>query len=91
RNTTGHTPGFLMATSLVIQRPPTWASQWPLTARKGVESSRRLDRHRWVVERTVSWLSGCRRLHRRHERKPEHLLAFTSIAATLTCHRRITR
>ncbi|MFF0000090.1 CU044_2847 family protein, partial [Streptomyces avermitilis] len=31
RNTTGHTPGFLMATSLVIQRPPTWVSQWPLT------------------------------------------------------------
>ncbi|MGW1365219.1 hypothetical protein ACWCQP_48730, partial [Streptomyces chartreusis] len=31
RNTTGHTAGFLMATSLVIQRPPTWASQWPLT------------------------------------------------------------
>lgn len=52
-------------------------------ARKGVESSRRLGRHRWVVERTVSWLSGCRRLHRRYERKPEHFLAFTAIAATL--------
>lgn len=25
---------------------------------KGVESSQRLGRHRWVVERTVSWLSG---------------------------------
>ncbi|MEU9663740.1 IS5 family transposase [Streptomyces chartreusis] len=58
-------------------------------ARKGVESSRRLGRHRWVVERTVSWLSGCRRLHRRYERKPEHFLAFTSIAATLICHRRL--
>lgn len=27
-------------------------------ARKGVESSQRLGRHRWVVERTVSWLVG---------------------------------
>ncbi|MGW1787007.1 IS5 family transposase [Streptomyces sp. NPDC002143] len=59
-------------------------------ARKGIESSRRLGRHRWVVERTVSWLSGCRRLHRRYERKPEHFLAFTAIAATLICHRRLT-
>ncbi|MBK3575487.1 IS5 family transposase [Streptomyces sp. MBT65] len=57
-------------------------------ARKGVESSRRLGRHRWVVERTVPWLSGCRRLHRRYERKPEHFLAFTTIAATLIRHRR---
>ncbi|CAM5648440.1 hypothetical protein GCM10010280_38820 [Streptomyces pilosus] len=60
-------------------------------ARKGIESSRRLGRHRWVVERTVSWLSGCRRLHRRYERKPEHFLAFTAIAATLICHRRLTK
>ncbi|WSA74091.1 transposase [Streptomyces sp. NBC_01799] len=43
---------------------------------------------RWVVERTVSWLAGCRRLHRRYERKPEHFLAFVDIAATLICHRR---
>ncbi|MCZ9349016.1 transposase, partial [Streptomyces mutabilis] len=48
-------------------------------------------RHRWVVERTVSWLSGCRRLHRRYERKPEHFLAFTAIAATLICHRRLAK
>ncbi len=55
-------------------------------ARKGIESSGHLGRYRWVVERTVSWLSGCRRLHRRYERKPEHFLAFTAIAATLICH-----
>ncbi|MEY9992857.1 hypothetical protein ABIE67_004889 [Streptomyces sp. V4I8] len=33
-----------------------------------------------MVERTVSWLSGCRRLHRRYERKPQYFLAFTAIA-----------
>lgn len=46
--------------------------------RKGIESSQRLGRHRWVVERTVSWLAGCRRLHRRYERKAEHFLAFAA-------------
>lgn len=60
-------------------------------ARKGIESSTRLGRHRWVVERTVSWLAGCRHLHRRYERKPEHFLAFVGIAATLICHRRLTK
>lgn len=59
-------------------------------ARKGIESSQRLGRHRWVVERTVSWLAGCRRLHRRYERKSDHFLAFVGIAATLICHRRLT-
>ena len=58
-------------------------------ARKGVEPSTRLGRHRWVVERTVSWLAGCRRLHRRYERKPEHFLAFVGIAALRICFRRL--
>ncbi|PBC85975.1 Transposase DDE domain-containing protein [Streptomyces sp. 2133.1] len=60
-------------------------------ARKGIESSTRLGRHRWVVERTVSWLAGCRRLHRRYERKAEHFLAFVGIAATLIGYRRLTK
>ncbi|MEU8998437.1 IS5 family transposase [Streptomyces caniferus] len=60
-------------------------------ARKGVESSQRLGRHRWVVERTVSWLAGCRRLHRRYERKAEHFLGFVGIAAALINYRRLAR
>ena len=58
--------------------------------RKGVEPSTRLGRHRWVVERTVSWLAGCRRLHRCYERKPEHFLAFVGIAALRICLHRLT-
>jgi transposase len=58
-------------------------------ARKGIESSQRLGRHRWVVERTVSWLTGCRRLHRRYERKAKHFLAFVALATTFICHRRL--
>lgn len=63
----------------------------PRIARRGIESSERLGRHRWTVERSVSWLNGCRRLHRRYERKPEHFLSFAGIAATLTCYRRLTK
>ncbi|MGX1480868.1 UNVERIFIED_CONTAM: transposase [Streptomyces canus] len=43
------------------------------------------------MERTMSWLAGCRRLHRRYERKPEHFLAFTAIATSLINHRRLTK
>jgi transposase len=63
----------------------------PRIARKGIESSQRLGRHRWTIERTMAWLAGCRRLHRRYERKAEHFLAFTSIACTLICYRRLTK
>ncbi|WTI33633.1 IS5 family transposase [Streptomyces sp. NBC_00589] len=63
----------------------------PRIARKGVESSQRLGRHRWVVERTVSWLVGCRRLHRRYERKAEHFLAFVGISVALIGYRRLAK
>ncbi|WP_432098658.1 transposase [Streptomyces sp. WAC 04229] len=60
-------------------------------ARRGADSSQRLGRHRWVVERTVSWLAGCRRLHRRYERKAESFLAFVGIAAALISYHRLDR
>ncbi|MDQ0780006.1 transposase [Streptomyces aurantiacus] len=56
-------------------------------AHKGIESSQRLGRHRWTIERTMARLAGCRRLHR----KAEHFLAFTSIACTLICYRRLAK
>ncbi|WP_443074395.1 IS5 family transposase [Streptomyces sp. NBC_01462] len=61
----------------------------PRIARKGIESSERLGRHRWVVERTVAWLNAFRRLHRRYERLANHFLGFVGIAAALICYRRI--
>ncbi|MFE0351208.1 transposase [Streptomyces griseoluteus] len=60
-------------------------------ARKGIESSTQLGRHRWVVERAVAWLAGCRRLHRRYEHKAEHFLAFVGTAAALIGYRRLAR
>ncbi|MFJ8774616.1 IS5 family transposase [Streptomyces microflavus] len=71
-----------------------WLSERGIThriARKGVESSQRLGRHRWTVKRTMAWLTGCRRLLRRYGRKADHFLAFTSIACTLICYRRLTK
>lgn len=60
-------------------------------ARRGIESAARLGRYRWTIERTLSWPGGCRRLHRRYERKAEHFLAFTAIACSLICYRRLAK
>lgn len=60
-------------------------------ARKGSETSQHLVHRRWVVESTASWLTECRRLHRRYERKAEHFLAFVGIAAALISYRRRTK
>ncbi|MFI5681767.1 transposase [Streptomyces cellulosae] len=57
-------------------------------ARKGVESSERLGRRRWVIERTISWLSGYRRLSPRYERNPRNYLAFLGLAAAICCYKR---
>ncbi len=43
--------------------------------------------HRWVVERTLSWLHQFRRLRIRWERLPEIHEAFLSIACILICWR----
>ena len=60
-------------------------------ARKGIESSQRLGRHRWIVEACLSWLMNNRRLVRRYERKAEHFQAFADLGCILICHRRLTK
>jgi transposase len=57
----------------------------PRIARKGVESKERLGRHRWVVERTHSWLNRLRRLKVRYERRADIHEAFLKIACALIC------
>jgi transposase len=59
----------------------------PAIARRGVESSERLGRHRWVVERTRSWLLGCRRLGVRYERRADQLHGLLHLACALICLR----
>jgi transposase len=63
----------------------------PRIARRRVESSQHLGRHRWIVESALSWLSGRRRLTLRYERKATNFLAFLGLAATLTCYNRLTK
>ena len=57
----------------------------PRIARRGIESSERLGRHRWVVERTLSWLLGCRRLGVRYERRADLLQGLLHLACPLIC------
>ena len=57
----------------------------PRIARRGVESSERLGRHRWVVERTLAWLNRYRRLRIRYERRADMHLAFLHIGCALIC------
>lgn len=58
-------------------------------ARRGIESSEKLGKHRWVIERTMAWLTGYRRLTLRYERKASHFLSFLTLAATLTCYKKL--
>ncbi|WP_344500903.1 IS5 family transposase [Streptomyces enissocaesilis] len=58
-------------------------------ARKGIESSERLGRRRWVIERTMSWLTGYHRLNHRYERHLRNYLAFLGLAAALCCYKRL--
>jgi transposase len=54
-------------------------------ARRGIERSDRLGRHRWVVERTLAWLAKYRRLTIRYERRADIHQAFLSLACSLIC------
>jgi hypothetical protein len=57
----------------------------PRIARRGIESSQRLGRHRYVVERSLAWLVGYRGLQVRYERRADILLGFLSLACALIC------
>jgi IS5 family transposase len=56
-------------------------------ARRGVESSDKLGRFRWVVERTFAWFDRSRRLAIRYERWADVYLAFLDLACALICLR----
>jgi transposase len=58
-------------------------------ARRGVESSTRLGRHRWRVERSLSWLSCFRRLQVRWDRDSGRWFAFVLVACAVVCFNRL--
>ena len=59
----------------------------PRIARRGVESSERLGQYRWVVERSLAWLLGFRRLGVRYERRADLLQGLLKLACSLICVR----
>jgi transposase len=57
----------------------------PRIARRRIDSSERLGRHRWVVERTLAWLGRYRRLTVRYERRADIHEAFLHLGCSLIC------
>jgi transposase len=58
-------------------------------ARKGVDNREKLGKHRWVIERTMAWLTGYRRLTLRYERKATHFLGFLILGAAISCLKKL--
>ena len=54
-------------------------------ARRGKDTSERLGRHRWVVERTLAWFARHRRLVVRYERRADIHEAFLHLGCSLIC------
>jgi transposase len=61
----------------------------PRIARKNVESSEKLGRHRYKIERTFAWLGNYRRLAQRWERNPLNFKGFLALACAMVCYRRL--
>lgn len=60
-------------------------------ARRGIESSKRLGKHRWVVERTHAWFAGFGKLRIRFERRLDIHQALLKLAAAIICSRFVER
>jgi IS5 family transposase len=60
-------------------------------ARRGIESSAKLGRHRWVVERTQAWINRFRRLTIRYERRADIHQAFLTLGCTVICFQQLQR
>jgi transposase len=61
----------------------------PRIARRGVDTSEKLGRHRWKIERTLAWLTGYRRLTLRYERHADLFAAFLCLAAAIVCFKKL--
>ena len=57
----------------------------PILAKRRTEHGSGLGVHRWVIERTLSWLHQYRRLRVRYERRSDIHEAFLSLGCALVC------
>ena len=63
----------------------------PAIAERGQPHGTGLGTFRWVVERTIAWLHGFRRLRIRWERRDDIHEAFLGLAVCLITHRHVQR
>ena len=59
----------------------------PHIARRRTEHDSGLGKVRWVVERTIGWLKGLRRVRVRYDRLGVIMDAWTTLAASVICFR----
>jgi transposase len=75
----------------VLRDLTQWILAWlgiePHIARRKAEHGSGLGKVRWVVERTISWLKGLRRLRVRYDRLAVVEDAWTTLAASVICFR----
>lgn len=68
-----------------------WLLRWlgvePHIARRRTEHGSGLGKVRWVVERTISWIKGLRRMRVRYDRLAVVQEAWNSLAASVICFR----
>jgi len=67
-----------------------WLGIEPHIRHKSGEHGSHLGRIRWVVERTISWIKGLRRMRVRYDRSQTSIDAWTTIAAAVVCFRILT-
>lgn len=62
-----------------------WLGIEPHIRHRDGEHGSHLGRVRWVVERTISWIKGLRRMRVRYDRSITSIDAWTSISAAVVC------
>lgn len=62
-----------------------WMGIEPHIRRRNSDHGSHLGRVRWVVERTISWIKGLRRMRVRYDRSAVSVDAWTTIAAAVVC------
>lgn len=61
------------------------------TEKLAPDGEKRYPARRWVVERTLAWLSKCRALLVRYDKKAANFLALLKLACALLWYRRLAR
>ena len=84
------------AAAPIAYQGPKMAAIVASTGAWTLETVRRCDRHRfvvlpkrWIVERTLAWISRCRRLARDYERHARKAAAFVRLAMIRLMLRRL--